>query len=164
MYLHTMGRRGCDPQGCGYFGASRGSRLHMGADLVNPDDSSLTPDVHIQLGFNGTVVKVGWAYSDPDKSELRYVALHLFDTTYVRLFYINPTVEVGDKISPNQSLGRSLDLTKHYKKGMKNHIHFEVYSTNSNDIHSKKSFVYCNPEIVLGLLANINESPYGKDQ
>lgn len=151
MYLHEMGKRQPDVQGAGHYGASRsrGTRTHKGIDLCNPDDTHLPIGTEVQCGFSGEVVKVGLAYSDTDKRHLRYVAIKL-DNWYARIFYINPTVKVGDKVTPDMVIGTSLELGRFYK-GITEHVHFEVYKLRSDKegMHNKRNFIYVDPNVVL---------------
>ena len=149
MYLSEMGQRACDPQGCGYYGASRGSRKHKGVDLCMPDSTSLPRDTPIQCGFSGEVVKVGLAYSDKDKRHVHYVAIKLGDW-YARIFYVNPLVKVGDNVTPNLIIGTSLELGMFYK-GITEHVHLEVYKLidKSKGMHNKRNFSYVDPNVVL---------------
>ena len=152
MYLHEMGQRECDDQGCGYYGASRGSRKHVGVDLTAADNTSLPIGTDVQCGFSGEVVKVGLAYSQSDKRHLRYVAIKL-EKYYVRVFYIEPKVSVGDIITADTVIGKSLCLGDFYKN-ITEHVHFEVYTLkdHSKGIHNKRNFRYINPNVVLEVL------------
>jgi murein DD-endopeptidase MepM/ murein hydrolase activator NlpD len=148
-----MGKRDCDSQGCGFYGASRsgGTRKHNGIDLCQEDGTSLPVGTEIQTGFaEGEVVKVGWAYGDPNKSHLRYVAIRVKDY-FVRVFYIEPTVKVGDKVYPDTVIGKSLSLGEFYE-GITEHVHFEVYSVRGEDIHNRRNFKYYDPNLVLNFI------------
>jgi hypothetical protein len=146
MYLHELTYRECDAQGCGYYEAPRGSRKHNGRDLACKVGTA------IELGFSAVVVKVGWAYSDPKKSHLRYVAFKL-DSYYCRLFYVNPAVKVGDKINPSDTVGATLNLGEFYE-GITEHIHVEFYKLRDTkkSEHSKRNFIYCDPDLVMEAL------------
>ena len=154
MKVQELDKRRCDSQGCGHYGASRGSRKHNGIDLA------CEPGTPIQLGISGKIVKVGWAYSDPKKSELRYVAIRLDEDInnliggiygnedyYCRVFYVSTELRVGDHISGDIVMGESKDLAKFYP-GMTNHVHFELYSA-SKGIHNRSGFKYLNPNTFL---------------
>ena len=146
MFINRMEQRTCDSQGCGYYGAPRGSRKHNGVDLA------CKPDTSIQLGFSGKIVKVGWAYSAPDKRHLRYVAIKI-GTYYCRLFYINPSVKVGDSVDANDVIGFSLQLSDIYT-GITDHVHIEFYKLRNvqRGEHNKKNFLYVDPNVVLDVL------------
>lgn len=154
MYIHEMGKRACDSQGCGHYGASRagGSRKHVGIDLCESDNTSLKVGTEVQLGFTGEVVKVGWAYRDPTKAHLRYIAIKVQDF-YVRVFYVEPKIKVGDKIGKDDVIGTSLCLGEFYN-GITEHVHFEVYhlKNKSKSEHSKSNFKYVDPNAVLEIL------------
>ena len=150
MNIHDLKQRKCDPQGCGHYGASRGSRKHNGVDLT------ASPGDKVSLDFSGEVVKVGFAYSDPKKSHLRYVAVKLDKAIngvltgiysdkqfYCRVFYISTDLENGDTVMPGTTIGEVKDLTVFYK-GITNHIHFELYTTRKG-IHDRSGFDYVDP-------------------
>ena len=116
MKLSDFEVRKCDSFGCGHFGASRGSRTHNGIDLLVP------PNKEIPSPVVGVVTKLGYPYGD-DLS-FRYVEITQQDYKY-RIFYVNPTVNVGDKVEQSSIVGMSQDLDKRYK-GIPNHVHFEI--------------------------------------
>lgn len=116
MKLSDFEVRKCDSFGCGHFGASRGSRTHNGVDLLTP------PNKQIPSPVSGVVTKLGYPYGD-DLS-FRYVEITQQDYKY-RIFYVNPTVKVGDKVEQGSIVGMSQDLDKRYK-GIPNHVHFEI--------------------------------------
>ena len=121
--LSEMGVRDCDPQGCGYFGASRGHRKHVGVDLCKPDSSSLDENTIIVAGFRGKVTKIGRVYSDKPHT---YVEIKLTDF-YCRIFYIDPLVSVGDEITQDTPVGTLMTLGEYFK-GITEHVHVEFFS------------------------------------
>ncbi|MEE9238676.1 MAG: hypothetical protein V3U58_03860 [Thermodesulfobacteriota bacterium] len=147
-----MGYRQCDSHGCGHYKASRGSRKHNGQDLCNPGGDGLTFGRAIIAGFKGEVVKIGRAYSDEDKAHLKYVAIKLGEF-YCRIFYINPTVIVGDKIEDFEVIGISQSLGEIYP-GITERIHVEFYTLiNPNKSeHNKKNFQYVDPRVALEVM------------
>ncbi|CAB3993779.1 leukocyte cell-derived chemotaxin-2-like, partial [Paramuricea clavata] len=50
--------RGCDSQGCGYYGASRGSRTHKGSDIV------CTPESIVMAPFPGKILRRSFPYAN----------------------------------------------------------------------------------------------------
>jgi len=117
-------KRISDKWGAGYFNAPRdgGKRSHAGIDYyVEPDAAILSP-------VSGKVTKLGYPYGD-DLS-FRYVEITDKDHSRHRVFYVEPTVEVGDKINEGDQIGVSQNLATRYdtpEKGpMPNHVHYEI--------------------------------------
>jgi murein DD-endopeptidase MepM/ murein hydrolase activator NlpD len=118
--------RGFDAQGSGAFGAPRGERTHSGIDFACIKGSK------ILSVCAGKVTKLGYPYNPSDqlRGHLRYVQVTDIDGRDVRYFYINPSVEVGDKVSTDDVLGISQDLSRIYN-GITPHFHFEVKENGS---------------------------------
>lgn len=109
--------RGCDKWGCGNFGASRGSRKHLGVDIeTKPGDP-------VECLNGGTVTKIGHPYAD----DLSFKYVEITDTAGARwrYFYVEPSVKVGDKLDAYQVIGKSQRLGKRYP-GITEHIHLEI--------------------------------------
>lgn len=115
-------RRGVDSHGSGAFGAPRGSRKHNGIDFAaSVGQEILTP-------VTGIVSKVGYPYGD-DLS-FRYVEVTTPKNHKHRVFYISPSVQVGDSVLEGVTcLGLVQDLCKRYPK-ITNHIHYEIKDGN----------------------------------
>lgn len=114
--FYAIPLRQCDNQGCGHYGASRGSRKHKGIDLAcNPGTAICSP-------VNGTVTKIGWPYAD--KPDIRYVQVAAGDYDY-RVFYVEPIVEVGDEVTTEDVIGGSQRLES-MDRGGAQHVHFEI--------------------------------------
>jgi murein DD-endopeptidase MepM/ murein hydrolase activator NlpD len=111
--------RGRDAHGAGYFGAPRsgGARTHNGVDFV------AVPNASVLAFFPGVVSKLGWVYSDPKKSEFRYVEVTDERGCRARYMYVLPRVEKGDVVSAGTILGKNQKLPY---EGITPHIHFEV--------------------------------------
>lgn len=107
--------RGSDQQGCGYFGASRGARLHNGVDFV------AQPGDPVRAFLPGVVTKLGYPYAG-DLS-FRYVEVQRPNGDCVRYFYVSPTVETGDRVAAGDMLGTCQALPY---EGITPHYHFEV--------------------------------------
>lgn len=107
--------RGSDSQGKGYFGASRGHRIHYGVDFV------AKPGEPVRAFMDGAVTKVGFPYAD--KPSFRYVEVSRVNGDALRYFYVSPTVAVGDKITAGEMLGTCQELPY---DGITQHYHFEV--------------------------------------
>lgn len=148
MKISEMGKRKCDQHGCGHYGASRGSRKHVGIDLCKPDSTSLEDGTPISLGFNGTVSKLGYAYSDKPH---KYVEIKLTDF-YCRVFYIKPSVEVGDNVLHETVIGCSMPLEDYYE-GITEHVHVEFFELKEPSKGVKKSNrLYVDPKLALEVL------------
>lgn len=113
--------RGEDAYGEGRFHASRdgGARDHEGVDYL------ATPGQRVVAPISGYVSKVGYAY--PDDQSLRFVeidnpALHLT----ARVFYVDPSVEVGDAVAVGLPIGKAHSLQRRYPLGITNHVHLEI--------------------------------------
>lgn len=116
--FYALPMRKCDDQGCGHFGASRGSRLHNGIDLAcNPGTAICSP-------INGKVTKIGYPYAN-DLS-IRYVQVTSNGYDY-RVFYVEPCVEVGDSVTVNDVIGAAQELES-MNRGGTQHVHFEIKS------------------------------------
>jgi peptidoglycan LD-endopeptidase LytH len=106
-----------DSQGKGYYGASRGARIHYGVDFV------AKPGEPVRAFMAGKVSKVGYPYAD--KLQFRYVEVRRVNGDNLRYFYVNPTVQEGDDISQGEMLGTAQELPY---EGITQHYHFEVKS------------------------------------
>ena len=125
--IATMKPRGTDPMGDGSFGASRGGRTHNGIDYASePGDVILSP-------VAGKVTKLGYPYANA--LEYRYVEITDNMQRKWRLFYVHPSVELGQEITPAFPIGITQDINakrtvaggqSYGEKGMTNHIHVEV--------------------------------------
>lgn len=115
----TLPIRGLDKHGSGYYGAPRGSRVHNGIDYACPPESEIHPTCP------GKVSKHGWAYSDPKKSDYRYVQVTDVQGYNHRYFYIDAAVDLGVYVTEETVIGTAQDLTKIYP-GITNHVHYEI--------------------------------------
>jgi murein DD-endopeptidase MepM/ murein hydrolase activator NlpD len=129
----TLELRGCDGYGSGAYGASRGDRTHNGIDFQAPCGAAILSPV------DGTVTRLGYPYSD-DLS-YRYVEILTRAGLKHRIFYIDPIVQLGDKIAAGDPIGRVQDVAGRYDRHlMKNHIHYELKTGNGK---------YLNPETLI---------------
>ena len=111
-----MKLRDCDSHGCGNYGASRGSRTHTGQDLLAPAGARVGAPVA------GEVTKIGYPYAD----DLSFRYVQITNSGYgVRLFYVEPSVRVGQMVSQGEPIGTVQDLSKRYDK-IPNHVHLEI--------------------------------------
>lgn len=124
MHLHEMSERRCDGHGCGHYGASRGTRTHKGVDL------NCKPKTLVYSPVAGTVTKIGYPYSD----DLSYRYVEISEQGYAfRVFYVDPLVEKGQKVSKTTIIGEAQDLRDRYS-GIQNHVHFEIKNADGDYI------------------------------
>jgi murein DD-endopeptidase MepM/ murein hydrolase activator NlpD len=122
-----------DAYGYGAFGASRdgGSRPHEGVDyMVDAGQDVVAP-------VSGFVTKIGFAYADD--ARLKFVEITNPAIGYVaRVFYVDPTVEVGDTLRLGQVIGRAHGLEAKYPGGMTDHVHLELIAPGQNRIDATR--------------------------
>ena len=125
--------RGEDAYGEGEFGARRdgGSRRHEGVDYVAKAGQDVAAPI------SGYVTKIGFAYSGD--ANLKFVeitnpALRIA----VRVFYVNPNVEVGQAIAMGKPIGAARSLQRKYPGGMTDHVHLEVIDRRGRRIDAEK--------------------------
>lgn len=118
--MKAINIRGFDKWGCGEFKSKRGGRLHKGVDFI------VLPKEPVVSFKQGRVTKIGFPYPPDDKvrGKYRYVEVSI-KKYYLRYFYVDPGVAVGDNLVEGQILGYSQDITLAYP-GMTHHFHFEV--------------------------------------
>lgn len=110
--------RGCDPLGCGEFGAPRGARKHNGIDIV------ATPGQTIFSPISGKVNRMAYPYAD----DLSYKGLEIQNDQYkVKIFYINPTIAIGSQVKAGDKIAVAQNISAKHGAAMTNHVHFEVY-------------------------------------
>ncbi len=113
--------RGADAYGSGQFGATRdkGKRKHEGADFV------AAPGSTVWSPLNGAVTAIGYAYQGDES--LRFVEVKdLTRNLSARVFYIEPSVKVGQTVLAGDPLGAAESLDARYPHGITNHIHVEL--------------------------------------
>jgi murein DD-endopeptidase MepM/ murein hydrolase activator NlpD len=116
-----------DRHGFGHFGASRGTRTHIGVDMV------AYPGDYVYSPFSGTITKQGYAYNG---ANFRYIEI-TGKTNKCRIFYaeLDDAHYVGKKVDENQFLGTVQDIASRYE-GITPHVHFELYK--ASDINRLK--------------------------
>lgn len=129
MITAKLKKRGTDKWGSGEFGASRGDRTHNGIDYA------CEPGTQICSPYAGKVTKLGYPYGD-DLS-FRYVEVTDYSQRQHRIFYVEPSVEVGKFIADGEVVGVSQKLGNRYPE-ITEHVHYEVI----------KDGEYLNPEDV----------------
>lgn len=113
--------RAHDAYGQGDFGARRdgGSRRHEGVDY------RARPGQRISAPISGYVTKIGYAY--PGDESLKFVEITNPALNYVaRVFYVNPTVDVGEAVAIGRPIGAAHSLQRKYPGGMTDHVHLEL--------------------------------------
>lgn len=114
-------QRTSDAYGYGVFGAPRdgGSRPHLGVDF------KATAGQAVKAPISGYVTKIGFAYAGD--SNLKFVEISNPALHYkARVFYVNPTVEVGDVVHLGQAIATAHTLQDKYPNGMTDHVHLEI--------------------------------------
>ena len=112
--------RGCDPQGCGQFGARRqgGARNHTGIDY------NATPGQDVVAVTGGKVKRLGKAYAGDNRYDL--VVIETPEGYEVRQLYLKPKAGiVGSQIQAGDVVGSAQDLRQKYP-GITPHIHVDV--------------------------------------
>jgi peptidoglycan LD-endopeptidase LytH len=114
------GVRADDAFGSGQFGAIRdsGKRRHEGVDYV------AAPGAVVHAPISGEVARLGYAYGG--EGGYRVVEIVNSETKMkARVFYVAPSVEVGDVVVAGQEIGTAQDLNTRYP-GITNHVHVEL--------------------------------------
>lgn len=110
-----------DRYGNGAYGAGRkkgkDDYSHQGVDIVSE------PGQDVASPIAGRVVRIAQPYGD-DKT-YKGVEIEAVDGTRMKVFYVDPTIKVGDFVSAGDSIGRAQDITTRYP-GITNHVHVEM--------------------------------------
>jgi len=114
------GVRGIDAFGSGDFGARRdaGKRRHHGVDYV------ATAGAAVRAPISGEVSRLSYAY----RGVGGYRIVEIVDPETkltARVFYVAPTVAVGDVVVAGEEIGAAQDLGARYP-GITNHVHVEL--------------------------------------
>lgn len=136
MIRAILSKRQPDAYGSGEYGANRGSRAHRGIDYA------CFVGAEILSPIEGKITKLGYAYAD-DLS-YRYVEVVGDDSLHYRVFYVEPSVGVGDMVTRETIIGKAQDISARYTENgmMENHIHYEIFSY---EVGAHR--VYRNPEL-----------------
>lgn len=121
-----------DDAGDGHFGALRGDRTHCGVDYESvPGSVVLSP-------FPLACV-VRWGYPYAGDSEYRLILLEV-DDILVKIMYVDPLPEPGERLRMGDRIGVVQDVTQRYPgQRMKPHIHVEArYARNGRLIDYSK--------------------------
>jgi murein DD-endopeptidase MepM/ murein hydrolase activator NlpD len=110
--------RGCDPKGCGHFGASRTHGKHRGVDIVAKVGENIFSPI------TGKVTRYPIPYAD----DARYSGIEITNSTYtVKMFYLQPVAKIGNQVIAGQAIGMAQNLALKFGSTMTNHVHIEVY-------------------------------------
>ena len=113
--------RETDAYGHGWYGASRdgGVREHEGVDFVADAGQTIVAPI------SGYVTKIGFAYSGD--LELKFIEITNPALAHVaRVFYVDPSVVVGDAVRLGAAIGKARSLQTAYPGGMTDHVHLEL--------------------------------------
>ena len=80
------------------------------------------PGTEVGSPVRGQVTKLGWPYGD--KPDIRYVQIVAEGYQY-RIFYVDPSVAVGDWVELGEVIGTSQRLAS-MDRGGTQHVHFEI--------------------------------------
>lgn len=116
-----------DSQGDGNFGASRGSREHMGIDFAAMPGSQLHSPV------DGHVTKLGYCYNDD--LQWRYIEVTDVEGIKHRFFYITPCVPERSFVLEGDVIGTVQDISERYNDKMIPHIHYECKNVKGDYLH-----------------------------
>jgi murein DD-endopeptidase MepM/ murein hydrolase activator NlpD len=114
------GVRGHDAFGEGEFGASRdgGGRRHEGVDYIARAGQV------VKAPMSGYVTKIGYAYAGDSH---RFVEISNPALKFeARVFYVDPSVKVGQTVHLGDSIGTMDSLQPRYA-GITDHVHLEMY-------------------------------------
>lgn len=125
MITAILPERGCDPHGCGHFGAPRGNKKHKGVDFWAP------PGAVILAKAAGKVERTGFCYakgpgSVDDKDPFQLVVIRHRPKRFARYLYLEPLVSAGELVQPGQPIGVVQDLTRRLKK-IRTHVHIDMH-------------------------------------
>lgn len=112
-----------DARGDGYFGASRGRRIHNGLDII------VTPGSAVYAPIEGVVFRKAFPYGTRGKNKnwegVLIVGMNEYEGYEVKIFYMRPFL-IGDYIFPGEIVGVAQDISKRYSPSMIDHLHVEV--------------------------------------
>ncbi len=107
-----------DNTGSGAFRANRaGGREHLGVDL------EVTPGQRVNSPEAATVLRLVYPYRN--NTTYKGIDLETEKGTIWRIFYLQPTVKKGDKVSRGQKIGEAQSIKLMYTPDMIDHIHVE---------------------------------------
>ena len=132
-----------DKWGSGVFGASRGTRPHLGVDIAMPKNAPVFAPIDMEVYDTSMPYHNDSAYSGYKFTY--YDGPNTFDG---RMWYVNPdTAAIGKTIRKGEFLGYAQDLNLKYP-GIDNHVHFQLRQTKGVtgvDTIEYKGESYANP-------------------
>ncbi|XP_078363053.1 leukocyte cell-derived chemotaxin-2-like [Oculina patagonica] len=114
--------RGCDRQGCGGFGASRGSRSHRGIDVVCSTGS------RVYSPFPATVIRRSNPYVNSNAAYNTGIYLQgtgAWSEYRVKMWYVTKGVGNGASLSAGSPIGYMTNRAAN-SPGMTNHVHVQL--------------------------------------
>jgi murein DD-endopeptidase MepM/ murein hydrolase activator NlpD len=113
-----------DGQGKGHFGASRGSRVHNGLDLLVKENQVIMSPI------DGYVKRMAFPYDDDHRWQgVEIIGSGQHAQYAVKIFYFIP-YKIGWTVKAGQHIGKAQAISKKYSPAMKDHIHIEVRKGN----------------------------------
>jgi len=116
-----------DHAGDGHFGKPRGGHTHTGEDAL------CIVGATVRSGVAGKVTKLGFCYgSGPGAWDAprpyRYVEVTCVEGLKHRYLYVEPSVDIGARITVGVPIGVAQDVAARYPdSGMLAHVHYEVF-------------------------------------
>jgi murein DD-endopeptidase MepM/ murein hydrolase activator NlpD len=113
--------RGSDKWGEGRYGASRGSRIHEGADYI------CEPGQPVRAPIEGEIVREAKPYPESGYSGLLIQGKYMA----IKMFYLEPFRDmIGKHVAQGDIIGVAQDISKRYDKEMTPHIHLQIEHLN----------------------------------
>ncbi|XP_001332975.2 leukocyte cell-derived chemotaxin-2 [Danio rerio] len=110
-------KRGCDVNyGCGHYGASRGSRKHMGLDIVCTDGAYVYAPFDVRI--------IGRAKPYGNNNAIDDGITLMGEGLCFKLFYVQPDLLSGTKFK-YEKIGSLLPMQKVYP-GITSHVHVQM--------------------------------------
>jgi hypothetical protein len=112
-----------DTRGDGYFGASRGRRMHNGLDIIT------VPHSAVYCPIEGIMKRVAYPYGTGGSNE-RWTGCVIdgigpYRGYEVKIFYMEPFL-MGEFVYPNDIIGKAQAISDKYSPDMIDHLHVEV--------------------------------------
>lgn len=112
-----------DTKGSGAYLATRNDlknkvRLHEGVDY------QVTGGQKIYAPFDSTVVRFPFPYAGDTK--YKGIILKSTDGTEITVYYLIPSVSIGQGIKAGQVIGTAQKISEKYGSAMQDHIHVEI--------------------------------------
>jgi len=132
-------RRACDPQGCGNYGASRGSRPHAGWDVrCNGGATVYAP-------YQGTVTRRAYPYGNGSCCDIGFEinGSGTWAGHSVMIFYCDPNrVSIPSSVTRGQAVATHRGLhCGCYSTSMTDHIHYQLLYNGVNI--DPASYIFC---------------------